>query len=232
MQDSLLELAPLLDDLLPKTISEQIKSSAKRTSYNHGQLVQTRGDTHSGLCIVRSGAVRVGNQGKDGAYLTTSILTPGQCYGEFTVLAGLPRTHEMIAIGTTQIDAVSKRNFLSLYEREPVLADALLKINLIRNHSLLEFMDDMRRLPLSVHVAKFIYRAAAGRTSINIRQEDLAFTFGVSRVSMGKVLKRLSNLGLIKLGYGKIEIGQQADYKNWLSEHSLIEPLVPVVKEN
>ena len=105
------------------------------------------GDTNSGPCIVRTGAVRVGNQGKDGSYLTTSILTPGQCYGEFTLLAGLPRTHEMVAIGVTAIDEIGKDRFLTLYEARPELADALLKISLVRNHSLLEFMDDMRRLP-------------------------------------------------------------------------------------
>lgn len=228
MQDSLLEMVPLLDDLLSDTLRAQIKADARRLNFNHGQLIQTRGDANSGLCIVRSGAIRVGNQGKDGSYLTTSILTPGQCYGEFTLLAGLPRTHEMVAIGATAIDKIGKRSFLKIYDAEPELAKALLKINLVRNHSLLEFMDDMRRLPLLVHVAKFIYRAAAGKPEISIRQEDLAFTFGVSRVSMGKVLKRLAALELLELGYGKIKLGQQLRLQIWLAEHSLIEPLAPV----
>ncbi len=229
MQDSLLEIAPLLDDLLAKPLSEQIRGTAKRSIYHHGQLIQTRGDTDSGLCIVRKGAIRVGNQGKDGSYLTTSILAPGQCYGEFTLLAGLPRTHEMIAVGATEIDRISKGRFLELYDSEPQLAKALLKISLIRNHSLLEFMDDMRRLPLMVHVAKFVYRAAKGKPQISIRQEDLAFTFGVSRVSMGKVLKRLAALELIGLGYGKIELASQAKFQRWLAEQSLIEPLSPML---
>ncbi len=229
MQDSLLAFAPLLDELLPKTVAEQLKAGAKRAVYHHGQLIQTRGDTKSGLCIVREGAVRVGNQGKDGSYLTTSILTPGQCYGEFTLLAGLPRTHEMVAVGTTEIDEISKVRFLTLFDAEPKLAQALLRISLVRNHSLLEFMDDMRRLPLLVHVAKFVYQAAGGKSEINIRQEDLAFTFGVSRVSMGKVLKRLAALGHLRLGYGKIELGPQPKFHEWLAEQSLIEPLSPVL---
>ncbi len=57
MQDSLLEIAPLLDDLLPKALTEQLKADARRTAFDHGQLIQTRGDTKSGLCIVREGAV-------------------------------------------------------------------------------------------------------------------------------------------------------------------------------
>lgn len=230
MQDSLLEIAPLLDDLLPNALSERIKSGARQLTFSDGQLIQTRGDTNSGLCIVRSGAIKVGNQGKDGSYLTTSILTPGQCYGEFTLLAGLPRTHEMVAIGATSIDEIDSRRFQRLYDAEPELAKALLKISLVRNHALLEFMDDMRRLPLLVHVAKFIYRAGAGKPEIHIRQEDLAFTFGVSRVSMGKVLKRLATLELLELGYGKIKLGQQHRLQEWLTEQSLIKPLAPVIK--
>ena len=229
MQDSLLERAPILDDLLPKKLTEQMRVDSRLAKYHHGQLIQTRGDTHSGLCIVRTGAVRVGNQGKDGSYLTTSILSPGQCYGEFTVLAGLPRTHEMVAIGDTEIDEISKHRFLELFDAEPLLAQALLKISLVRNHSLLEFMDDMRRLPLLVHVAKFVYQAAGGRESINIRQEDLAFTFGVSRVSMGKVLKHLAALDLLQLGYGKIKLTSRKRFQDWLTKESLIEPLSPVV---
>ena len=203
MQDSLLEIAPVLDDLLSQELSSQLCDAATRLRFSHGQLIQMRGDTHSGLCIVRAGALRVGNQGKDGSYLTTSILTPGHCYGEFTLLAGLPRTHEMIAVGDVEIDEISKRRFLKLYGAEPELAKALLTISLVRNHALLEFMDDMRRLPLKVHVAKFLYRAAAGKSEITIRQEDLAFTFGVSRVSMGKVLKQLAELNLLRLGTAK-----------------------------
>ncbi len=229
MQDSLLEIAPLLEDLLPPALADRLKAEARRTSFSHGQLIQMRGDTSSGLCIVRAGAIRVGNQGRDGSYLTTSILTPGHCYGEFTVLAGLPRTHEMIAVGAAEIDEISKRRFLTLYDAEPELAKALLKINLVRNHSLLEFMDDMRRLPLHVHVAKFIYRAAAGTAEVHIRQEDLAFTFGVSRVSMGKVLKRLAALQLLQLGYGKITLAQPPVLQAWLAEQSLIEPLAPTL---
>jgi len=229
MQDSLLEIAPILDELLTASLNEQIFAVARRVSFSHGQLIQMRGDTNSGLCIVREGAVRVGNQGRDGSYLTTSILTPGHCYGEFTLLAGLPRTHEMVAIGATEIDAIAKQPFLKLFDAEPELAKALLKISLVRNHSLLEFMDDMRRLPLAVHVAKFIYRAAAGKAAITIRQEDLAFTFGVSRVSMGKVLKRLASLKLVKLGYGKIELTSRTRFQAWLEEQSLIEPLAPVL---
>ena len=227
MQNPLLDHEPILDELLPSALSKQIRANAEQTLYRDGQLIQTRGDTHSGLCIVRSGALRVGNQGKDGSYLTTSNLTPGHCYGEFTLLAGLPRTHEMVAIGNTAIDKISKTKFMRLYDAEPELARALLKISLIRNHALLEFVDDMRRLSLPVHVAKLIFRAAAGEKTINIRQEDLAFTFGVSRVSMGKVLKRLASLKLLKLGYGKIEIGSHEKFQAWLQEESLIEPLAP-----
>lgn len=225
MPDSLFEIAPRLDDLLPESLSDKVRATATRRSFHDGQVIQMRGDLNSGLCIVREGAVRAGNQGKDGSYLTTSIVSPGQCYGEFTVLAGLPRTHELIAIGDTVIDEIKKTHFLRLYQAEPELAQALLKINLVRNHSLLEFLDDMRRLPLHVHVAKFIYRMAAGTDEVTIRQEDLAFTFGVSRVSMGKVLKRLAGLDLLSLGYGRIRLGTPHHFEAWLAEHSLIAPL-------
>lgn len=225
MKDSLFSRAPLLDDLLPKKISNQLEALANRSRFDDGQLIQTRGDTKTGLSIVRQGLARVGNLGVDGSYLNTSILTTGQTFGEFTLFAGLPRTHEVIAIGPTVVDEISGVKFMALFNSEPRLSKALLTISLVRFHSLLEFLDDLRRLPLEVHVGKVIYAAADDTLVLKVRQEELAFTFGVSRVSMGKVLKSLASSGLVRLGYGKIHIVSREAFKDWLTQRRLIVPL-------
>ncbi|MEZ7817935.1 MAG: Crp/Fnr family transcriptional regulator [Pseudomonadales bacterium] len=226
MQDSLFSRAPLLDDLLPRDVSKQLEGIAIRSRYEDAQLIQTRGDAKTGLSIVRKGAVRVGNLGNDGSYLNTSVLKQGQTFGEFTLFAGLPRTHEVIAMGPTTVDEISGDKFMKLFDSEPRLAKALLTISMVRTHALLEFIDDLRRLPLPVHVGKVIYAAAVETLVLNIRQEELAFTFGVSRVSVGKVLKSLATLGLIRLGYGKIHIVNKIEFRRWLTQRSLIAPLV------
>ena len=88
-------------------------------------------------------------------------------------------------------------------------------------------MDDLRRLPLEVRVARFIHRALAKAMNHNGRQEDLAFTFRVSRVSMGEVLKKLEGSGLIEIDYGRIKVPIFKDLEEWLLERTLVTPLFP-----
>jgi len=225
MRDLLSANAPLLEDLLSKKLNDELIAIASRHRYDDGQLIHSRGTLKPGISIVRQGAVRVGNVGRDGSYLATSQLDTGQCFGEHTVFAGLPRTHDINAVGDTMLDEISKLKLLRLVQAEPQLAQALLTISLIRTHGLLEFMDDLRRLPLEVRVAKFIFGASTVSDELAVRQEELSFTFGVSRVSMGKVLKRLERQGLLKLGYGRIEVADAQGLSDWLEHRMLVTPL-------
>ena len=60
------------------------------------------------------------------------------------------------------------------------------------------------------------------KNEIQVRQDDLANTFGVSRVSMGKILKQLECLGLIKRGYGSIKIPDLQALDTWVKRRSTI----------
>ncbi len=223
MKDLLAARLPLLEELISDALHTQLLSLAADMTYEDGQLIHARGDAKPGLSIVRSGAVRIGNVGLDGSYLSTSVLDRGQCFGEFTLLAGLPRTHEAVAVGTTVVAQLPRQPFMRLFDQSPELSKGLLKISLLRTHALLEFIDDLRRLPLPVRVAKFLY-ASAESEDMSIRQEDIAFTFGVSRVSMGKTLQQLQQQGLLELGYGRIRLHLSV-LRQWIAEQSLVADL-------
>lgn len=224
VRDILAAQSPVLQDLISTELDSALSRAAKTVRYSEGQLIHSRGETAQGLSIVRAGAVRVGNVGIDGSYLTTSILGIGQCFGEFTLFAALPRTHDATAVGDAAIDQLSRKSFMQLFNKEPELANALLTISLRRTHSLLEFVDDMRRLPLPVRVAK-IFLNNSESTELNVLQEEIAFTLGVSRVSMGKVLKKLELAGLIKRGYGRIRITDRDLLAKWVRERLVVTPL-------
>lgn len=224
MRDLLAAQSPVLTSLISTATDRALSQAAKTTNYTHEELIHSRGDAAPGLSIVRKGAVKVGNVGVDGSYLTTSVLGTGQCFGEFTLFADLPRTHEATAVGTTTVDQIPARRFLRLFETEAELSRALLTISLRRTHGLLEFVDDMRRLPLPVRVAKFLLFNTS-RPDLNVLQEDIAFTFGVSRVSMSKVLKRLEREGLIQRGYRQITILDRSALENWVESNLILSPL-------
>lgn len=217
-----------LIDALPETLRKALQSAGVPMRYADGQLIHERGDAKPGLSIVRSGAVRMGNVGRDGNYMATALLGPGQTFGEFTLFADLPRTHDAEAVGDTVVDQVSRRRFEQVMDDHPELRRRLLSSLASRLHQALEFIDDVRRLPLNVRVAKML--AVMGRTErepvkLVVKQSQLAETMGVSRVSMGKVLEELEAQSLIKRGYGSIDIPDRQRLQDWIADRAQISPL-------
>ena len=216
--------------LLPPGLAAKLSAAASAVEYEDGETIHSRGDAKPGLSIIRSGAVRFAIPGADGSYITTSILGPGHCFGEATLFAHLPRAYDAIAVGETMVEQIAKRRFDRIFDEEPMLARLMLEATTQRLYSVLEFMDDLRRLPLPVRTAKIIAgmaRLAKHRNEVECCQSDLAFTLGVSRVSIGKALARLQEEGLIVLGYGRIGVPDRAALNDWIAERSPIAPLVP-----
>ena len=151
-----------LDHLLPVRLMDELRMLGRITHYFDKQLIQQRGDQNVGISILESGQAVAGNVGADGVFLTSTLLGPGECFGEFTLFAQLPRTHDLWALGETAIFHIKGADFLEIFDREPVIARALLTITLRRNHELLEFVDAQRRLPLNVRTIKNIARINHG----------------------------------------------------------------------
>ncbi|MEO1136602.1 MAG: Crp/Fnr family transcriptional regulator [Pseudomonadota bacterium] len=214
--------------LLPERLRLRMTDAASTIRYASGETIHSRGDAKPGLSIVREGSVRFAIPGADGSYITSSILGPGQCFGEATLFAQLPRTHDAIAVEATAIDQITKSRFDRIFDEEPELARLFLEATTQRLYSVLDFMDDIRRLPLPLQTAKLIAamaRSAKQSRGVECNQSDLAFTLGVSRVSVGKALGRLQDEGVIQLGYGRIEIPDRILLEQWIADRSPLAPL-------
>jgi len=208
MPDLIERKSPALMDLVDPALADTLCAASVLVKYVDGQIIHSRGDNKPGLSIVKSGAVRVGTIGLDGSFQTVSVLGVGQSFGEHTVLAGLPRTHDVSAAGSAEIYQMAAPIFMRLVEAHSELTSILLKISLIRSHGLLEQIDDLRRLTLPVRLAKLLMSIKvdvnSGAVTVRCLQSELAYTLGVSRVGLGNAVKRLVKAGLIAPGYGYV----------------------------
>jgi CRP/FNR family cyclic AMP-dependent transcriptional regulator len=228
MADLLFSDAPGIVELMPEALARRVRAAAKPTRYRDGQLVHARGDLQRGLSIVRSGSVRFGNAGEDGSYVTTTVMGPGQSFGEFTLFGDLPRTHDATAVGATTIDYLDHVRVNRLLVEAPELWRILLVATTKRLHDALELLDDFRRLPLPALTAKVLLTlppSEEGSALVACNQADLAATLGVSRVSIGKALAQLQKAGLVVLGYRTITIRDRAVLKSWLAKHRVLSPV-------
>lgn len=196
-----------LADLLPGAVWDEMCGIGAQCAYSDSQLIEERGDAKDGISLVVSGEIAVGNVRRDGSFLVSGLLRQGECYGQLTAFLGLPQTHSLWAVGQTEVAFLNASRLASFLNEQPILYEALLKLSLWRNVEILDFLDAQRRLSLPLRIARLLLAAPAegqDQSVIDCRQDDLADTLGVSRVAVGKALKKLEKERLIGIGYGKI----------------------------
>ena len=80
-----------------------------------GSTVVEHGSTADGLYIVLSGQVQV--RRPDGTDVT--VLTPGEFFGELSLLLDAPRRHDVVALEETELMVVPKERIERLLEEHP-----------------------------------------------------------------------------------------------------------------
>jgi potassium-dependent mechanosensitive channel len=83
-----------------------------------GSVVVARGSATDGLYIVLTGLARV----LDAAGKELSVLGPGEVFGEFSLLLGTPRQHDVVAAEDTELMVVPKERIQALLDSRPEFA--------------------------------------------------------------------------------------------------------------
>lgn len=196
--------------------------------YADGELIFARGEYRAGLCIVLEGSVKVGNYGNDGRYFLSKVLKPYESFGEFTIFSKLPRTHTAEALGESKLGYIGPGKLKKAIMKQPEIALQLLQSLSTRLHMSLEVLDDIKRLPVIVRIAKILFelnREVGGLESHSLSQEEIASQLGVSRMVVSSSLKELSQLGLIEKGYRSIQIPDSNGLLKWIKERQQIKDL-------
>ena len=217
--------APSLASLLPPELFAALRAAGTPVRYPDKALVQARGDARPGLSIVHEGAVQIGNPGLDGSFVVTSVLGPGHCFGEMTLFGDLPRTHDAVAMGATVVDQLSPAAYERVSAAHPALDRAIMAMMARRLYVLLEFADDLRRLPLKVQLAKLLLTMAAAQdadASADATHEELAAILGVSRVAIGTALAGLERAGLVQRRYGSVDVPDGATLRQWIEARTML----------
>lgn len=204
-----------LVDLLPPKLLRLLEAAGTTRFYHDGQVLHTQRADSVGLSIVLSGRVRFGLYTTDGSFNLSGILGRGHCFGEVTLFANRPRAYHAEAFGETEVLSIGRQAFNALYDAHPRFARAVTVTVTQRLYEALDTADDLRHRNIEQQIAMMLLRVA--RTGgfdddeIPLRQSDIAFSLGKSRVSVGKALDRLRQRGLISLGYGSITIRRRVE---------------------
>jgi len=219
---------PGLMEVLPEHTRARFDAVGSLKRYRDKQHIQSRGDQTAGFSVIKSGSVVFGKSDREGRFITTAVLEAGQCYGEFTVFGGLPRTHDGYAEGETVISHLSKAQFDQLLLDEPTLAGPIISLLTVRLHHMLEWVDDLRRYPLKYRLGKTLLLMMRGTEDglIAATQSDLADLMGVSRVAVAQVLAHYKAKGFVGTEYGAVRVLDRSGLKAWLQGFETVDPVV------
>lgn len=135
------------------------------------------------------------------------------------MLDGLPRTHDGIAHGSTEVLVVSPRQFETLVTAHPVLLRAFIAQQCRRERMLFTMIDDITTQPLEVRFARHLRKLVAQYgvstridgsdgvlINLHLPQDELAQLLGVSRQRVNQTLKAWERDGTLRQSYGRIVI--------------------------
>jgi CRP-like cAMP-binding protein len=196
---------PLFQVLSQEGISAAARAGLSRI-YAPGQIICHQGDPGDHLYAVIEGLVKIVFTSERGDEMVLNILGPEEIFGELALLDGSPRSASVLALKSTSVFVLPRRQLLELMSVNPGLADEFLKLigKIVRN--LTEKAGDLAFLDLVGRLAKLLLQLSAMHGHVHgvvldsgLTQTDLAGMIGASRPAVNRALQSLVARGLIEL---------------------------------
>lgn len=196
----------LLRDL-PRESLLLLAGLARRRAYRAGQIICHEGDPGDSLYVLESGRVKVLSYAGSGRETIFSILGPGECFGELSLIDGEPRSATVETLETVQALVLRQDDFLRIVRASPPATDRLLAALTSKVRQLSHTVTDLAFLDLEGRLAKKLLELAehhgattdgAIQIELPINQEELAAMIGATRTTVNELLGRYESRGAIK----------------------------------
>ncbi len=189
---------------------------ASAVKYQNGQTIHLKGNNQSGLSIVCTGSVQIGNYDLKGRYQHRATLHPGATFGEATLFNHVNRTHNATAGEDCSVIQMNKSQFNACAQHEPFLIPFLLRSISAKLNFALEQLDDITRLPSHVRLAKLLLTHCDEDGLVLLNQSEVADLLNLTVLSCHKALKKLAHDALVRTSYRKIHIVDTAALQNFV----------------
>ncbi|QXH52549.1 Crp/Fnr family transcriptional regulator [Pseudomonas fakonensis] len=198
---------------LPDAVQDSLLALARVRELVAGQCLFQRGDAPCGLYAVLEGAMRVGAVSSEGKEALLTLVEAPHWFGEISLFDGQPRTHDAFAEGPTRLVWIPQAALLQWLEQQP---QYWRELALLMSHKLrwvFVALEQQSLLAAAPRVAHRLLQIADGygerdvaQWRLQLSQEQLALMLSLSRQTINQILKNLEQAGVVRLGYGEVEI--------------------------
>ncbi|MDE1168283.1 MAG: Crp/Fnr family transcriptional regulator [Pseudomonas sp.] len=198
---------------LPLSLQDSLLQAARLQRLAAGECLFQRGEPPSGLYAVVEGAMRIGAVSEQGKEALLALVEAPHWFGEIALFDGQPRTHDAYAeVACTLVWVPQPALTALLAEHPPYWRDfALLMTQKLR--LMFVVLEQQSLMAAAPRVASRLLMIAQGygeidgsRRVLQLGQEQLALMLSLSRQTTNQILKDLQQQGVLRLGYGEIEI--------------------------
>lgn len=196
------------DGTLPSHIAERFKAASVVRRLKDGQPLFEQGSRPAAMFGVLEGCVRVGVEGEAMDHRLVAVLGPSQWFGEAPLLDAKARAFTAVAHGECRIATVTATAFHALIRSDNEALLAVCQLVCTRYRQTIEWIEDTTLRSFECRLARTVigHFPHSGSSALRLSQEMLATQLGVSRPTVNRQLAQWSRQGLIRVGYGRIDI--------------------------
>jgi CRP-like cAMP-binding protein len=193
---------------------EDLAGSLGRRTFAKGVIIFDKGSSGRTMHIVESGKVRIFALSESGQEFTLNIYGPGDVFGEFSLLDGLPRSAGAMALENTVTLTLHRDHFFQHLEANPSMVRSIIELLTARLRFTTEHAESLAFLDVYARVAMRLLDLADRHgvekdgieLDLRLTQTELATWVAATRESVNKVLGTFRDQGLIALEGHKIII--------------------------
>ena len=199
---------PLLDAAAQQRVLEDLREVA----VPQGGALCRRGEVPLHWYGAIQGLLKWTVTSDDGRSVTLGGLSAGSWFGEGTLLRGVPRTADIIALRPSRVALLPVETFEWLHATERSFDHFLLRQINERMHWFLGNFTAYHLLDTDTQVARALvglfhpFLHPGSDPHLHVSQEEIANLSGLSRQRCNAALKRLAQAQLIAIGYGGITV--------------------------
>lgn len=202
---------------------QELASAVKRRTFRSGEVIFHRDDPGQVLYVIKEGKVKICLISPDGQEISLVVLGKGECFGELSLLDGLGRSADVIALERVECYTLQRSDFHSAIMKNPKIAIQVLEVLSKRLRNTDQQVEDLIFLDVYGRVAKKLLALAEtqgmavenGGVLIDMRltQSELASMVGASRESVNKVLGYFTDKGFISTDKHRVTVHNLSDLK-------------------
>jgi CRP/FNR family transcriptional regulator len=201
----ILKSIPCFSGLSPEVL-KQLLASAREQSFAKGETILLEGESCPGLFVMKSGAVKLYRNSRDGQEQIMRVVHPSGCFECAPLFDRGPNPVSAQALEASKAIFVPIANFESLMSSYPEIALQLVPVLSMRLRDLLNTVEDFSFRSVSSRLAKLLLQLGERQdegssmpTNRPLTQHHLACVVGCSRQVLNNSLRELVREDVIKI---------------------------------